>query len=151
MQRKIIIFMKKYLFIATFMLALIGFTSCDGSLSSETWDLTIKKADWKWDDVNEQYYYHFDVPQITKNVLKHGTFTVSHVYNYDTDDIYLASLPESVYCSETNSTTGITTYYTQHIEAFIGLKWVEIVLTNSDYQYSGQNPETMHFRMQIVY
>ena len=143
--------MKKYLFIATLMLAMLGLTSCENSssLSSETWDLIVKQADWKWDANNEQYYYHFDVPEITANVLKFGTVTVSHVYNYDTQDVYLAALPESIYCTYTEG--GETKYYTQHIEALIGLKWVEIVLTNSDYIYDSQKPSTMRFRMQVLY
>ena len=44
-----------------------------------------------------------------------------------------------------------TVYYTQHIDYRFGVGYVDIQLTNSDYYYEEQNPESMVFRLQLVY
>jgi hypothetical protein len=108
------------------------------------------QADWQFDDNTLQYYYHFDVPEITPFVYNYGNWSISREYNSGTKDAYQVALPQSVYMTETLS-DGSIAYYTQHIDYRVGIGYVEIQLTNSDYFYGQENPEDMLFRLQLIY
>ena len=51
----------------------------------------------------------------------------------------------------------VDVYYTQYIDYRLGIGYVDVQLTNSDYFYAADNqgklvnPETMFFRLQLIY
>lgn len=45
------------------------------STSWQTIPFTVEKADWKWDDVDECYYYEFSVPEMTSYIAEKGVIT----------------------------------------------------------------------------
>ena len=152
--------MKKIIFIALLAMVSFGFFSCERNqepckFHTQTLDLTVKQADWQWDENTEQFYFHFDVPELTWDIYDYGNWTICREYNYGTADAYQVALPESSYMWENVEDTVThevtTVYYTQHIDYRIGVGYVEIQLTNSDYTYAAENPETMHFRLQLIY
>lgn len=108
------------------------------------------QADWQFDDNSQQYFYSFEVPEITPYVYNYGNWTICREYNYGTADAYQVALPQSLYMTET-LTDGSIAYYTQHIDYRVGMGYVDIQLTNSDYFYGQENPESMVFRLQLIY
>ena len=150
--------MKKHVFFALVAFVLVGLTSCDKSepccYHSRTLDLTVLDKDWKWDKDKEIFFYGFDVPDLTASVYDYGTITVAREYNFGTNDAYQVALPESSYILDQVINGNDTTYtpYVQHIDYAFGIGWVEVSLRNSDYIYpTNYQPETMHFRLQLVY
>ncbi|MCR5050177.1 MAG: hypothetical protein K6A36_03745 [Paludibacteraceae bacterium] len=162
--------MKKQVLFALLALAtVIGFNSCRRTnctcdhhepepckFNTFTCDLRLASADWQWDDQNQQFYYHFEVPEMTSTIYNYGVFTVYREYGKGTNGAYQVALPQTI-CNAVEVSAGNYAYYTQHIDYAYGLGFIEIILTNSDYFYdqndSGQliNPESMDFRVQIVY
>jgi len=146
--------MKKYIFISLLAVLSFCFTGCreeaERKFHAKTLDLTIMQKDWQFDDAAMRYYYHFSVPELTEYVYNYGNFAICREYNVGTKDAYQVALPESIYQTDT-LTDGSVAYYTQHIDYAAGIHWVEITLTNSDYFYPSQKPETMFFRLQIMY
>ena len=145
--------MKKVLLILSIIAVAIGFTSCEDEpcrYHTQTLDLRVMQADWQFDDNTQQYYYHFDVPEITPFVYNYGNWSISREYNSGTADAYQVALPQSVYMTEALA-DGSIAYYTQHIDYRVGIGYVEIQLTNSDYFYVQENPENMLFRLQLIY
>lgn len=118
-------------------------------------DLNILQADWKFDETTKQYYYRFDVPEITSDVYNYGHFSICREYNAGTADAYQVALPTSDYLSEIVPVQSVV-YYTQHIDYRVGIGYLDVQLTNSDYFYrttDGQPipPETMTFRLLLTY
>jgi hypothetical protein len=145
--------MKKVLLILSFIAVAIGFTGCEDEpcrYHTQTLDLRVMQADWQFDDNTQQYYYHFDVPEVTPFVYNYGNWSISREYNSGTKDAYQVALPQSVYMTE-ELADGSIAYYTQHIDYRVGIGYVEIQLTNSDYFYEQENPENMLFRLQLIY
>ena len=154
--------MRKYIFILVFAGAVIGLNSCvyttkcdcdpaaECKYHEKTVDLVLNTSEWKFDDDLQQFYCRFNVPEITASIYDYGNFTIHREDNYGTPDAYQVALPQSVYMSETLN-NGSIIYYTQHIDYRIGVGYVEIQLTNSDYYYSQYNPESMRFRLQIIW
>jgi hypothetical protein len=145
--------MKKVLLILSFIAVAVGFTGCEDEpcrYHTQTLDLRVMQADWQFDDNTLQYYYHFDVPEITPFVYNYGNWSISREYNSGTKDAYQVALPQSVYMTE-ELADGSIAYYTQHIDYRVGIGYVEIQLTNSDYFYEQENPENMLFRLQLIY
>ena len=145
--------MKKVLLILSFIAVAIGFTGCEDEpcrYHTQTLDLRVMQADWQFDDNTQQYYYHFDVPEVTPFVYNYGNWSISREYNSGTADAYQVTLPQSVYMTE-ELADGSIAYYTQHIDYRVGIGYVEIQLTNSDYFYEQENPESMLFRLQLIY
>ena len=153
--------MKKYFFVSLIALCVLVLNGCkkdqpECKYHVQTLDLTVAQPDWQFDKEAQQYYYHFDVPELTTYVYNYGNWTVCREYNYNTPDAYQVALPESKYLSwvEIDPATKDTTnsgFYTQHIDYRVGIEYVEVQLTVSDYIYSDTNPEDMHFRLQLIY
>ena len=157
---KLLFFMRKHLFIGIVALLAICLTSCkeeapECAYHSDTLDLTVLHEDWQFDDGTMQFYYHFDVPEITAQVYNYGNWTICREYNAGGQNAYQVALPQSIYMAEnvvdpvTRDTSVV--YYTQHIDYRLGIGFVEIQLTNSDYFYSPEKPEDMSFRLQLIY
>jgi len=122
---------------------------------SKTIELPVASKDWIYDGDARRFYCHFKRSEITSTVYNRGQWTICREYNSGRSDAYQVALPESVFKVEETSAGNI--YYTQHIDYAVGLGWVEITLTNSDYGYDQDghgyliNPEGMVFLMQIHY
>ena len=167
-MRKIELFMKKYAFIC--LLALIAFvqTGCVFQGSSTTPDckyhaktiyLEVKQNEWKYDTNNQQFYTHFDVPEITANIYNYGNYSLHREYNTGLNTAYQVALPQSIFMSETVSQGSSTSvvYYTQLVDYVVGVGYVEVQVTNSDFYYPTNtqgnliNPESMVFHLQLIY
>ena len=150
--------MKKQLFIV----ALLAFvlTGCKdtakvSNTQTETFDLTVLHKDWSFDDKARQFYCHFDLPEITTQLYNYGNWTVSREYNKGDKNAYQVALPMSCFMTDTLS-NGSVAYYTQYIDYRLGVGYIEVQLTNSDYLYVYQGgkpvaPEDMDFRLQLMY
>ena len=156
--------MKKYVFISLMALVTMMFTGCQKNepcqFNKKTIDLLVSTNDWKFDDVAHQFYVHYTLNEITSDLYTYGSFTLYREMVDDFNKPYLVALPMSLYLAETvDDGNGGTTdiFYTQHIDYRVGVEYVEIQLTNSDWAYdtdeqgSFVSPESMVFRMQIVY
>lgn len=154
--------MKKSIFWCVLALAAIGMTACNNTpdcyYHSKTFDLDVKAGtDWAWqfDTVAQQFYCHFDVPDLNFQVYNYGNWSISREYNGGKKDAYQVALPQSLYMTEDiedpNTHEVHTVYYTQHIDYRVGIGYVEIQLTNSDYLYGQKDPEDMTFRLQLIY
>ena len=165
-MRKIVVFMKKYVFISLLTLVASVFMGCKNdspkcNCQSETLDLTVLSEDWSFDEETLQFYYRFDVPELTAKVYNYGNWTISREYNKGTDYAYQVALPMSVYCHDTLSDNSVV-YYTRHTDYRVGYGYVDIQVTDSDFPYAvdpstgkhqikGFTPEDMFFRMQLLY
>lgn len=162
-MRKIELFMKKYAFLC--LLAVIAFvqTGCvfhgntptpDCLYHAKTIYLEVKQNEWQYDAENQQFYTHFDVPEITANIYNYGNYSLHREYNTGTADVYQVALPQSLYLWEevtnADSTTTIV-YYQQLVDYRIGPGYVEIQVTNSDYFYGDYTPDAMLFHLQLTY
>ena len=154
--------MKKQLIILVLICAMAGLNSCvyttcnhecetvECKYHQKTIDLVLNSNEWLFDQNALQFYARYDLPEITADVYNYGNFSVYREYNYGMPDAYQVALPQSVYMSET-LINGSVIYYTQHIDYRIGVGYVEIQLTNSDYYYEQHNPEGMLFRLQMIW
>ena len=148
--------MRKKIIISLLTVMAMGFTACqkqnvpECKYHSQTLDLTVKQPDWQWDSGSLQYYFHFDVPEITSYVYNYGNWSICREFNAGIGDAYQVALPMSTYMvyAINDSTDG---YYTQHIDYRLGIGYVEVQLTNSDYFYDEEKPENMLFRLQLIY
>ena len=149
--------MKKYVLISLLALVAMCFTACEDRgprVQRESVYMTVEQDEWKWDKEAEQFYAHFNVPEITANVYNYGNYCLYREYNTDTKDAYQVGLPQSLYLWENvQDTTGadVTIYYQQLVDYRVGVGFVEVQVTNSDYYYSSVNPEKMVFHLQLMY
>ncbi|MBR6116714.1 MAG: hypothetical protein IKP93_04480 [Paludibacteraceae bacterium] len=135
------------------------FTGCESKqepcqFNKKTIDLVVNQKDWAFDNDTHQFYCHFDIEELTANVYNYGEVSVSREYNSGTKDAYQVALPMSLYMvEEVDDGQGGTSYiyYTQHIDYRVGIGYVEVQLTNSDYAYADEKPESMIFRLQLTY
>lgn len=149
--------MKKFVMISVLALVAVVFTACtseDTPKHKKTIDLVAKTNTWSFDDGANMYYCHFDVDEITSQVYNYGEFSVHREYNSGKPNAYQVALPETTYCvEELDNGDGTTSpyYYQQHIDYAVGVGFVEVFLTISDYFYEGFQPESMLFRLQMTY
>lgn len=154
--------MKKYILLA--VIGALFLVSCQDNspeckYHTTTLNLDVKQPDWKFDENAKQFYYHFDVPEITSYVYNYGNWSICREY-FGNDaksqaDDYQVALPQSLYMVEevvdTVTNTFTPVYYTQHLDYRLGIGYVDIQVTNSDYFYGQDNPEDMSFRLQLIY
>ncbi len=148
--------MKKQVIIALFALASIGLTSCitgttveECKCKKETFDLSTRNSEkgWEFDPIARQYFCHFDVSAISASIYNFGNWNMSREFGKGFPGAYQVQLPMSQFKADT-LTEPTVVYYTQYIDYRVGVGYVDIQLTNSDYLYSKENPETMYFRLQ---
>ena len=149
--------MKKYIFIS--LLALVGvmFSSCrsnEPQMRKKTIDLAVTQSKWGYDSSVDMFYCHFDVPEITSKVYNYGEFSVNREYNSGTPRAYQVALPETTYLQEEvddgHGTISVINYQ-QHLDYAIGVGFVEVFCTISDFYYEGFSPDAMLFRLQMTY
>ena len=153
--------MKKYLFIC--LMALVGmlFTGCKEKnepcrYAKQSVYLFVEQDEWKWDNAKAQFYVHFKVPELTADAYDYGNYSVHREYEPKDGDPYQVGLPQTIclwepIVDETGNPTGDIYPYQQHVDYRIGIGFVEIEVTNSDYLYDPGNPEGMVFHLQIIY
>ena len=159
-MHKIDIFMTKRLQIALFCLFYLALVGCKDNNSpvfhTDTLDLTVLHEEWLFDERTQQFYGHFEIPEITSTVYNYGNWSICREFFAGTKDAYQIALPTSIFCSDTLS-GGKVVYYTQYIDYRLGVGYVDVQLTNSDYIYSVDGkgeliqPEDMVFRLQLMY
>lgn len=111
-------------------------------------DLKVVEADWQFDSIARQFYYRFNLPEITTAVYDFGNWNVYREFLGEAKkDDYQVALPLSTFKNDTVR-EDVIDYYTQYIDYRISIGYVDIQLTNSDYIYSPENPESMFFRLQ---
>ena len=153
--------MRKSLFILTLVAVLAGMSSCNYSsepcrFNKKTIDLPVAWNEWKFDNDAKQFYVHFNIDALTADVYNYGNYSLHREYNSGTKDVYQVALPQSMFMTDTLN-DGSVAYYTQHIDYRVGIKFVEIQVTNSDYFYptDGQGnlyaPDDMRFRLELIY
>ena len=113
-------------------------------------DFDVPKNAWAYDAENRWFSYYYQSPDITASIYDYGTWTMSHEYNPGTKDAYLIQLPEFLF-NEIALTDTTSYYYTQRLDYEVGVGYIRVYVTNSDYIYEGWVPDAMHFHMQIVY
>ena len=114
-------------------------------------DFDVPQNAWAYDTQNRWFSYYYQSPDITASIYDYGTWTMSHEYNPGTKDAYLIQLPEFLF-HEIALTDTTSYYYTQRLDYEVGVGYVRVYVTNSDYIYDqGWTPDDMHFHMQIVY
>lgn len=122
--------------------------------NDEIIDLTVDQADWRFDEGLRQYYCRIEVPQITSDIYNFGHFSICREFEYGTSKAYQVPLPISLFLSEIiPAYTPI--YYSQALDYVVGVGFLDIQLTNSNYFYdeggSPIPPETMKFRAVVTY
>jgi hypothetical protein len=116
------------------------------SLRTTTIDFRVPQSAWSFDNVNKWYSYYYQSSQMSEQVYNYGTWTMSHEYNPGTANAYMIALPEFQFMQDGN------TYYSQRIDYEVGLGYIRVYVTNSDYTYpENWKPDEMYFHMQIVY
>lgn len=153
--------MKKYLFIALMALVAISFTGCvlndstapECKFHTKSIYLTVYQKEWQFDNDNQQFFAHFDLPDLTATIYNYGNYSLHREYNTGNPDAYQVALPQSIFCSENVVINDVeqTVYYTQMVDYRVGVGYVEIQVTNSDFFYPATNPETMNFHLQLMY
>lgn len=159
--------MKKisYLFL-TVCFIVLGFTSCKREYicvdpcncrPNEVINVNVYRADWHYSDLgykegnpyaNNYFYCTVDVPEITSAVLKGGNVQIYTVMNDGMQHV----LPYVRHYEEYNATDDVWNYFTETVDAFFGLGWVEFQLTSSDFYYEDHveyEPNAMSFRVVI--
>ena len=148
-------------FLFMLLAALMGLTSCqeqavENKFYSETLDISVRRSEWKFDDNTLQFYCHKDISVITAKIYDNGNWSLSREFDKGTNDAYQVALPMSMFMTDTLSDNSVV-YYTQYLDYRLGIGYVEIQLTNSDYMYITDEkgnlapPETMYFRLQLMY
>lgn len=137
------------------MFSLAGCTYYDNSepcrFHKQTVKLVVNEREWAYDESVNQFYCHFNVPEITESVYDYGEISVSREYNAGTKNAYQVALPETTYKKEDLGNDQYA-YYAQHVDYVIGIGYVEVFYTISDFFYpDGEGPEAMDFRLQITY
>lgn len=137
--------MKKLFFIGLLAFVVLGLTSCQNNstgLHKDTRTLVVKANQWYFDEKQNSFFCHFDVPQLTKNVYQYADVSVYREYYHDTEYAYQTVLPETSYYGE----------YEQHVDYTYGVQFVEVFYTISDFYYpSDFTPGDMRFRLQLTY
>ena len=165
-MRKIVVFMRKYVFISLIMLVAAFTTGCKDNSSpayctSEIVDLTVFPKDWQFDENELQFFCHCWMPEITWKVYDYGTWSVNREFYKGYDDAYQVRLPMSEY---RHDTIGGTVYlYTHHLDYRVGPGYIDLQITDSDFPYpydpaTGKyDPseffptDTMDFHIHLIY
>ena len=137
--------MKKTLFIL--MIAMFTL-SCEDEPEQLQWkiiDLAVTQNDWVYnlddDNLNGFFSCHFDMPEITPFVYNSGT-----VVTYTVLGNFQQPLPYSH-----NYENAAGNLWTQTVDYSFSKGGLDIYVTNSDFFYNENEPESMKFRVVLMY
>ena len=146
--------MKKSVFFALIVVVAVGLSSCTKVVNEPCQfnkvnvDFRVPQNAWAFDAANGWYSYYYETNKITAYIYDYGSWTMSHEYNPGTKDAFLIQLPEFRFLQD----EGTGDFYTQRTDYEVGVGYVMVYVTNSDYAYEpGWKPDEMYFHMQITY
>ena len=146
--------MKKGVFFALIVVVAVGLNSCTKVVNEPCQfnkvnvDFRVPQNAWAFDETNGWYCYYYETNKITAYIYDYGSWTMSHEYNPGTKDAFLIQLPEFRFIQD----EGTGDFYTQRTDYEVGVGYVMVYVTNSDYAYEpGWKPDEMYFHMQITY
>ena len=146
--------MKKSVFFALIVVVVVGLNSCTKVVNEPCQfnkvnvDFRVPQNAWAFDETNGWYCYYYETNKITAYIYDYGSWTMSHEYNPGTKDAFLIQLPEFRFLQD----EGTGDFYTQRTDYEVGVGYVMVYVTNSDYAYEpGWKPDEMYFHMQITY
>lgn len=154
--------MHKHLLIGILALVALILTGCTDKTKevkefhSDTFDITVLSADWEFDNKTMQFYYHCYLDEISSEVYNYGNWTLSREFDGGSKNAYQVALPMSTFMTDTLPNKSVY-YYTEYLDYRVGVGYVEIQVTNSDYFYPKDakgkliKPDNMYFRMQVMY
>ena len=157
--------MKKSILIGFVAIMAVVFSSCNNApeckFHKDALNLLVMHEDWQFDDDTKQFYFHFDVPEVTNYVYNVGNWSLSREFNEGTKDAYQVSLPTSEFAIDTlwneEHDAYDLHYFSRYIDYRVGVDMVEVQVTYSDYYYPTDKygdlmkPEDMLFRLQLIY
>lgn len=147
---------KKYVIIGLMALVSVLMTGCYVNEPSQprfhkmNIDFDVPQSAWAYDAMNGWFSYYYQTKDLTTAIYDYGTWTMSHEYNPGKENSYLIQLPEFFF-NEIQLTDSTSYYYTQRLDYEVGVGYIRVYVTNSDYIYDDWVPDAMHFHMQIVY
>ena len=146
--------MKKSVFFALIVVVAVGLNSCTKVVNEPCQfnkvnvDFRVPQNAWAFDETNGWYCYYYETNKITAYIYDYGNWTMSHEYNPGTKDAFLIQLPEFRFLQD----EGTGDFYAQRTDYEVGVGYVIVYVTNSDYAYEpGWKPDEMYFHMQITY
>ena len=146
--------MKKGVFFALIVVVAVGLNSCTKVVNEPCQfnkvnvDFRVPQNAWAFDETNGWYCYYYETNKITAYIYDYGSWTMSHEYNPGTKDAFLIQLPEFRFIQD----EGTGDFYTQRTDYEVGVGYVMVYVTNSDYAYEpGWKPDEIYFHMQITY
>ena len=124
-----------------------------------TVDIPVAANEWTYDSDTRQYFVHVPVEALTADVYNFGDVTIFHDYHHGTQSAFMVTLPETTYEEiylDNGDGTQSPYNYQQHIDYAIGIGFVEIIITISDFVYDATLPNAYFvqdamFRMQLTY
>lgn len=123
---------------------------------SKVLDVTVLHEEWQFDKELGQFYCHKNVEELTEKVYDYGSWELYKEFQGGTKNAYQVALPTSTFLVDTLADKSVF-YYTEYLDYRVGLGYVEIQLTWSDYNYlvdkAGRyiKPNEMDFRLHIEY
>ena len=154
--------MKKLFFIAMMAAVSMVFAGCEKnepckcqpqvpcSFHKTTVDIPVAAGEWTFDTNTREYFVHVPVEALTQDVYDFGDVTIFHEYHPGTQSAFQVVLPETTY-EETVDSNNNPYFYQIHYNYAIGVGFVEIMITISDYIYGDFTPVDEMFRMQLTY
>ena len=153
--------MKKLFFIAMMAAVSMVFAGCEKnepckcqpqvpcSFHKTTVDIPVAASEWQFDTNTREYFVHVPVEALTQEVYDFGDVTIFHEYHPGTQSAFQVVLPETTY--EEIIENNEAYHYQIHYNYAIGVGFVEIMITISDFYYDDYTPVDAMFRMQLSY
>ncbi len=123
-------------------------------------DLEIDQKEWTYSDVANNNYFtaRFKMDEITKDVYDNATITVYREWNTGSSRAtqmqlpYVRQVEEYVEDAE-NPDNSAWVFFTETVDYEYGIGWMDFTYRVSDFLYeiNYYEPETMHFRVVILW
>ena len=154
--------MKNYVWISLIGLAMMV-TGCRKDIEegakyyhSTVFDVTVLHTEWEFDEKLNQFYCHKDIEELTEKVYDYGSWELYKEFDGGSKNPYQVALPTSFFMVDTLADSSVH-YYTEYMDYRVGIGYVEIQLTYSDFYYPKDEagryikPDEMNFRLHLEY
>ena len=130
------------------------------SLSIKTIIGNVAQGAWGYSNTanNNYFYATISAPEITKDVLHNGVVKVYRVYNFNQGNETHTELPfllqQEYFYTDEETGKEMVGFYTSEVTAEISAGKVDIIYTESDFNYEINEtfvPEAMVFRIVVMY
>ena len=122
-----------------------------GNVAQEAWG-------YSYYGDNNYFYATISAPEITKDVLHNGVVKVYRVYNFNQGNETHTELPfllqQEYFYTDEETGKEMVGFYTSEVTAEISAGKVDIIYTESDFNYEINEtfvPEAMVFRIVVMY